>query len=289
LKPAQLFHRAVPEDPDCLVHLDEVSLAFDKRTVLEQISFAVRAGEILTLIGPNGTGKTTLAKIMLGLIKPDRGEVLKRPNLTYGYVPQRIAIDRTLPLTVSGFLNLPRRKSPQEISSCLAEVGAEALFEQPLHALSGGELQRVLLARAIMRDPDLLILDEPLQGVDFGGQLSLFQLIRELRDRRGCGVLLISHDLHLVMAGTDKVVCINRHVCCSGAPEAVSRHPEYLELFGSQAAKGLAVYSHHHDHSHGVSGEIIAPETPRETLKEAGSEGGLSDAPDPGQGGRKSR
>jgi zinc transport system ATP-binding protein len=260
MKTPSLFRHREPEDPDRLVLLSGVSLAYGKRQVLEKITFEVRAGEIVTLIGPNGTGKTSLAKIVLDLVKPDRGQVERRPHLQFGYVPQRIAIDRTLPLSVSGFLNLPRRLPSAEIAAVLDEVGAAGLVEQPLHALSGGELQRVMLARAIMRNPDLLVLDEPLQGVDFGGQLSLFQLIRDLRARRGCGVLLISHDLHLVMAGTDKVVCINRHVCCSGEPEAVSRHPEYLELFGDQAAKGLAVYSHHHDHSHGVSGEIILPD-----------------------------
>lgn len=259
MKAPSLFRHPAPEDPDRLICLSDVSLAYGKRQVLENISFEVRAGEIVTLIGPNGTGKTSLAKIVLDLIKPDGGQVQRRPHLQFGYVPQRLSIDRTLPLSVAGFMNLPRRQEEQSILDALEEVGGENLSEQPLHALSGGELQRVMLARAILRDPDLLVLDEPLQGVDFGGQLSLFELIRDLRAKRGCGVLLISHDLHLVMAGTDRVVCINRHVCCSGEPEAVSRHPEYLELFGDQAATGLAIYSHHHDHSHGVSGEIILP------------------------------
>ena len=158
------------------------------------------------------------------------------------------------------FLNLPKRHSDESVKAALAEVGADYTLGQAVQSLSGGELQRVLLARALLRDPQLLVLDEPLQGVDFSGQLALFQLIADVRDRRGCGVLMVSHDLHIVMAGTEQVVCLNRHVCCSGEPESVTRHPEYLALFGPKAAKGLAVYTHAHDHSHDLAGGVVSDE-----------------------------
>lgn len=257
-----------PERPkDTLIAAEGIALSYGGRPVLQDIDLAVRPGEIVTLIGPNGAGKTMLVRVLLGLIKPDRGTVARRPGLTIGYMPQRFAVDPSLPLTVRDFLNLPRRRAPGRITAVLEEVNAAATRDRAVAALSGGELQRVLLARALIDDPTLLVLDEPLQGVDFTGQLSLFKLIGAVRHRRGCGVLMVSHDLHLVMAATDRVVCLNRHVCCSGAPEAVSQHPEYVALFGSRAARDLAVYVHEHDHRHDLAGEVVpaAGERPRET------------------------
>ena len=252
--------------PGTLVAAEGLEVRFGATRALTQVALTVEEGEVVTLIGPNGAGKSTLVRAVLGLIAPSAGHVWRRPGLRIGYVPQRMTIDPVLPLTVGRFLSLARPDSASqvgahaEIAAALERVAAAALAGQSIHELSGGEFQRVLLARALMRDPELLVLDEPLQGVDFTGQLALFELIGAVRRRRNCGVLLVSHDLHLVMAGTDRVVCLNRHVCCSGAPEAVSRHPEYLALFGPHAARGLAVYTHDHDHDHGLSGEVVTSE-----------------------------
>jgi len=225
--------------------------------ILEHVDIDVAAGEIVTLVGPNGAGKTTLARVLLGLDRPATGTVERATGTVLGYVPQRLGIDQVLPLTVGRFMTLARRTDRRTIEAALREVGAASLADRALHELSGGELQRTLLARALLRQPDLLILDEPVQGVDFNGQFELYELIARIRDERGCGVLLISHDLHLVMAATDRVVCLNRHVCCAGHPEDVSRDPAYVALFGPRAARDLAVYHHEHDHRHDLHGEVV--------------------------------
>lgn len=242
-----------------LVSLSGVAVSLGGRAVLEGVDLEVAAGEIVTLIGPNGAGKSTLLHVVLGLVKPARGLVRVKPGLKTGYIPQRVKVDPVLPLTVRRFLNLPQRHGIAALEAALVRVGADYVMEQPVSALSGGELQRVLLARALLREPELLILDEPLQGVDLSGQTSLFNLIGSLREELGCAIIMVSHDLHIVMAGTDRVVCLNRHVCCSGKPEAISHDPAYLELFGPQAARELALYSHHHDHHHDLAGEEIRP------------------------------
>jgi len=229
------------------------------RRILDGIDIVVAPGEIVTLIGPNGAGKTTLVRVLLGLQKPDAGSLRRRAGLRLGYLPQRLAVDPSLPITVRRFLELTVTRGVA-VEALLDEVGAARAVSQQLSQLSGGELQRVLLARALGRRPELLVLDEPVQGVDFAGQIELFKLIARLRDERGCGILMVSHDLHLVMSATDRVLCLNQHLCCSGAPEAVSRHPEYLRLFGPRAAAELAVYTHHHDHSHGPAGEVVPAE-----------------------------
>jgi zinc transport system ATP-binding protein len=243
-----------------LVALEGIDLALGGRTVLSGIDLAVERGEIVTLIGPNGAGKTSLVRVALGLVAPTRGRVRRSPGLRVGYMPQRLAIDPTLPITVGRFVGLATRgraaKERDTVASALKEVGATVLADAPMHGLSGGELQRVLLARALAREPDLLVLDEPAQGVDVLGQVEVFELIARVRREHGCGVLLVSHDLHLVMAATDTVVCINQHVCCTGHPEAVGRHPAYLALLG-QAGPGLAVYAHAHDHRHDVAGAVV--------------------------------
>jgi len=231
-----------------------------QRRVLDRVSVSVTPGEIVTLIGPNGAGKTTLVRVLLGLQRAEAGRVTRRPGLTVGYVPQRLAVDPSLPLTVARFLALAAPGGRAAVGELLAEVGAGRCAGQQLAELSGGELQRVLLARALARKPDLLVLDEPVQSVDFAGQIELYHLIGEIRRRRGCGILLVSHDLHLVMSATDRVLCMNQHLCCSGAPETVSRHPEYLRLFGPRAAAELAVYTHHHDHAHAPTGEVVPVE-----------------------------
>ena len=244
-----------------LLRLTGIHLRVGQTEILSHVDLAVAPGEIVTLIGPNGAGKTTLVRVALGLLRPDCGAVERRPGLTIGYMPQRFTLDDALPLTARRFLSLSRGVGDDELRRTAGEVGIAHLLEHPFGALSGGEVQRTLLARALLRRPDLLVLDEPVRGVDVNGQLELYDLIARLRRSRGCGVLMVSHDLHLVMAQTDHVVCLNKHVCCAGQPEAVSAHPEYLALFGPLSAERIAVYSHHHDHRHDLHGEVV--EAPR--------------------------
>ena len=246
---------AGPFDPKALIGARGLKIVRAGRTILSDIDLDIHTGEILTLIGPNGAGKTTLVRALLGLERPDEGVVQRRPGLSIGYVPQRFEIDRALPMTVARFLALGDGARTARIASALEEVGASRVMNQQLSELSGGELQRVVLARALLNDPDLLVLDEPVRGVDYVGEAELYALIGRLRDTRGLGVLLISHDLHVVMAQSDRVVCLNRHVCCSGVPETVAQHPEYMRLFGPEEARSFAVYQHHHDHRHDLAGE----------------------------------
>ncbi|NNG04773.1 MAG: zinc ABC transporter ATP-binding protein ZnuC [Inquilinus sp.] len=250
-----------PRPADPLVAASGLAVRLGGRTVLSGIDIAVQGGEVVTLIGPNGAGKSTLVRALLGLVRPSAGRVIRRPGLSVGYLPQDLNIDPTLPMTVLRFLRLWGPTDDERIAALLEEVGFGADPARPIQDLSGGETQRVLLARALLREPDLLALDEPNQGVDLTGQAETFQVIDRLRRRRGCGVLLVSHDLSLVMARTDRVVCLNGHVCCEGHPEAVSRHPEYLSLFGP-AASSMAVYQHHHDHAHDLHGEVVERDTP---------------------------
>jgi len=219
---------------------------------LQDISLSVSKGEIVTIIGPNGAGKTSLLNILLGLRPPTRGQVTLTKGLVVGYMPQRLQLNPQLPLTVWRFLSLVDRCAIS-IDSALAKTDVSELKHASMHDLSGGELQRVLLSRAILRKPDLLVLDEPVQGVDVVGQSQLYQLISQLRDELQCGVLMVSHDLHIVMAATDHVICLNQHVCCHGHPNSVSSHPAYLELFGRTTDANVAIYTHHHNHSHSHS------------------------------------
>jgi zinc transport system ATP-binding protein len=246
-----------------LIEAQRVGLRIGRHELLSNIDLGLQSGEILSLIGPNGAGKTTLLRVLLGVLEPTSGRVVRRPGLTLGYVPQRLQLDPTLPLSVARFLALGRGRRPGD---ALTEVGAGHLEQALMAELSGGEFQRVTLARALAREPDLLLLDEPAQGVDFAGQLELYALIEQVRDRHGCGVLLVSHDLHVVMAATDRVVGLTRHVCCAGRPEAVRRHPEYLALCGARAAAGLAVYSHAHDHHHDLGGAVLADGEPADAI-----------------------
>jgi len=241
-----------------LVRVRGVRVSFAGTRVLDDVDLDLTPGRTITIIGPNGAGKTTLARVILGLQRAHRGKVHRRKGMTVGYVPQRFTVDRTLPMTVARFLGVPKSYPRHTIGAALSEAGVGYTRDKPVQNLSGGEFQRVMLARALLRRPDLLVLDEPLQGVDLGGQLDLFALIRRLRAQHGFAVLMISHDLHLVMRGTDEVVCLNHHVCCRGQPESVSQHPEYRHLFGEAAARAAAVYAHAHDHAHTPGGAVVA-------------------------------
>ncbi|GKW11594.1 MULTISPECIES: zinc ABC transporter ATP-binding protein ZnuC [Pectobacterium] len=240
-----------------LVSLNNISVTFGSRKVLSDISLTLQEGRILTLLGPNGAGKSTLVRVVLGLLSPTSGSLVRDPALRIGYVPQKLHLDTTLPLTVSRFMQLRPGVKKQDILPALKRVQAAHLLEQPMQKLSGGETQRVLLARALLNQPQLLVLDEPTQGVDVNGQLALYDLINQLRQEFHCGVLMVSHDLHLVMAKTDEVLCLNQHVCCSGTPEVVSLHPEFLAMFGHRGTEQLAIYRHHHNHRHDLQGRII--------------------------------
>ncbi len=245
-----------PIGSDPLVRLRDVGVRRSGRWLTRHVDLDVRPGEIVTLIGPNGSGKTTTAKVAAGILTADEGRIEGRRGMRIGYVPQRIQIDWTLPMTVRRLMTLTGRYGRGEVDAALEAVGVADLADAEVQSLSGGEFQRALLARAMVRRPDLLILDEPVQGVDFTGEVTLYALIKRIRDETGCGILLISHDLHVVMAETDTVVCLNGHVCCRGTPQSVAENPEYQRLFGGRAAGALAVYRHQHDHTHLPDGRI---------------------------------
>ena len=238
-----------------LVKLNEVGIKQNDKWLVKGVSLKVEKGKIVTLIGPNGSGKSTTAKIALGIYKKIEGQVEKYTN-NVGYVPQKISIDWTLPLRVNDFMLLTENLKDEAVNEALSLTGVIHLKNKNLGNLSGGEFQRVLLARAISRKPDLLVLDEPVQGVDYTGEIALYELIKRISDTLNCGILLISHDLHTVMTATDHVVCLNGHVCCSGSPMDVAKNNEYKTLFGEQASQILSVYEHKHDHVHSDKGEI---------------------------------
>ncbi|MGY2796074.1 zinc transport system ATP-binding protein [Ewingella americana] len=248
-------------DMPTLTTLNKISVAFGNRRVLSDISLTLQPGKILTLLGPNGAGKSTLVRVVLGLVPPTSGTLTREPGLRIGYVPQKLHLDATMPLTVSRFMRLKPGVKRGDILPALKRVQAAHLLDQSMQKLSGGENQRVLLARALMNNPQLLVLDEPTQGVDVNGQLALYNLIDNLRCELGCAVLMVSHDLHLVMAKTDEVLCLNQHICCSGSPEVVSTHPEFIAMFGNRGAEQLAIYRHHHNHRHDLKGKVILRKT----------------------------
>ena len=238
-----------------LVKLNNAGFKQNGKWLVEGVTLAVEKGKIVTLIGPNGSGKSTTAKIALGIYKNIEGSVEKYTNKV-GYVPQKISIDWTLPIRVRDFMLLTENIKEEKIDEALSLTGVIHLKNKSLGNLSGGEFQRVLIARAISKKPDLLVLDEPVQGVDFTGEIALYKLIKKITDELNCGILLISHDLHTVMSATDHVVCLNGHVCCSGSPIDVAKNNEYKALFGEQASQILSRYEHRHDHVHTSKGEI---------------------------------
>jgi zinc transport system ATP-binding protein len=238
-----------------LVKFENAGLQRAGRWLVRGVDLSVQQGEIVTLIGPNGSGKSSTAKMALGVLKADEGRVSTSPGLKTGYVPQKVNIDWTLPLLVEDLLCLTQRLSKGEMIAALNSTGTAHLLRQEVRHLSGGEFQRVMLARAVARKPAFLVLDEPAQGVDFAGESVLYDLILKTRDKLGCGILLISHDLHMVMAATDRVVCLNGHVCCQGTPERVANSLEFKQLFGARAG-GLSYYQHRHDHIHLADGRV---------------------------------
>ena len=240
---------------DSLVKLDNVGVFKNNKWLVQGVSFEISKGQILTLIGPNGSGKTTTAKVVLGIHKNIEGQAqVTAKNISY--VPQKITIDWTLPVRVKDFMIITQNLREEDIEKALKLTESNHLINKSLRDLSGGEFQRVLLARAISRKPDLLVLDEPVQGVDFTGEIALYQLIKKISSTLQCGILLISHDLHVVMSATDYVVCLNGHVCCSGTPKNIVKNKKYQELFGEHVSQTLSFYEHKHDHAHTADGDI---------------------------------
>jgi len=235
-----------------LITLDKVNKTFAERPILQNISMQLMQGEITTLIGPNGAGKSTLVRLILGLIRPDSGSITPAADLKVGYMPQKISIDPSLPISTGRFLQLANT-SHKACHEALEMVGISHLAVSPIQTLSGGELQRALLARAILRKPNFLVLDEPVQGVDVTGQNALYEMIGELSKSLNCGILMVSHDLHLVMSATDQVICLNQHICCQGHPEQVTQDQAYIDIFGQTTA----IYAHQHDHQHSIHGEVL--------------------------------
>ena len=238
-----------------LLKVENVGFSINDKSLVKGVSFEVKQSEIVTLIGPNGSGKSTTAKIALGIYKNIDGKV-KTYTDKIGYVPQKISIDWTLPIRVLDFMSLTENLTQDQINNALNLTGVEHLKDKSLSNLSGGEFQRVLIARAISKQPELLVLDEPVQGVDFKGEIALYELIKKIAEKMKCGILLISHDLHVVMSATDFVICLNGHVCCSGTPQKVIKDNKYKELFGDRASNILSLYEHKHDHTHSQDGSI---------------------------------
>lgn len=244
-----------------LVTLTNAGVQRDGKWLVRGVDMKIERGEIVTLIGPNGSGKSTTTKMAIGILRADEGTATRNHDLSISYVPQKLVIDWTMPLSVQRFMSLTNPLSKVQISQALEATGVAHLKEKQVRTLSGGEMQRVLLARAIARKPDLLVLDEPVQGVDFNGEIALYDLIKDIRDQLNCGILLVSHDLHVVMAATDQVICLNGHVCCAGTPSKVSQSAEYNSLFGARIASlesepTLAIYEHNHDHTHLPDGTV---------------------------------
>jgi len=239
-----------------LITLHNAGISRSGKWLVRGVTFSIGFGEIVTLIGPNGSGKSTTAKMALGVFKPDEGKAYRRKDLRISYVPQKLVVDWTLPINVKRFLSLTNSVSEEEIDKALTSTEILHLINSEIRTLSGGEFQRLLLARALIKLPQLLVRDEPVQGVDFNGEIALYQLIEKIRRELGCGILLISHDLHVVMSKTDRVICLNGHVCCSGTPATVTSNPEFRALFGERVAGELGFYEHKHDHEHLPDGSI---------------------------------
>ena len=239
-----------------LIKLNNCGVKRNNKWLVRGVSLNVNKGQIVTLIGPNGSGKSTTAKMALGILKPDEGSNTISQNIKISYVPQKITIDWSLPLRVIDFMNITEKFAKNEIEEALSMTGIKKLIFRDVKNLSGGEFQRLLMARAIAKNPDFLVLDEPVQGVDYPGEIALYKVIQEIVKNLNCGILLISHNLHVVMSQTDHVICLNGHVCCSGAPKSIVKEPEYIKLFGDNMDPTLALYQHEHDHQHLPDGSV---------------------------------
>ena len=238
-----------------LVKLENAGVQRMSKWLVKEISFEISQGQIVTLIGPNGSGKTTTAKMILNIMNADEGQITRNTD-KMAYVPQKINIDWTMPLRVIDFMKITNNLNDNQVIESLTTTGVDKHLYNQIHNLSGGEFQRVLIARAIAKKPDLLVLDEPVQGVDYNGEIALYNLIKKISVNLNCGILLISHDMHFVMSTTDHVVCLNGHICCSGTPSSVVKNPEYIKLFGEHNSETLSYYQHHHDHSHDNDGSV---------------------------------
>ncbi len=233
-----------------LIEATNLNIRYGKKTVLKNVTLSLTKGEIVTIVGPNGSGKTTLFKAIIGAVPIFKGKIKIESNLKIGYVPQHISIDRSLPMTVDRFLSLPNKKNNESFKKAVHVAGIENLSNHQLHSLSGGQMQRVLLAKAIITKPEVLLLDEATRGLDQPGAAWFYQKIKQIREETGCAILMISHDLHVVMGASDRVICLNGHICCQGTPEKVALSPEYETLFGSNDTGTFALYKHVHDHDH---------------------------------------
>lgn len=240
-----------------LFSADDISISFNGKQILKNVSLKLDKEEIVTIIGPNGSGKTTFIRTILGLEKSYQGTVSKKDDITIGYIPQKMVVDKVMPLTVRRFLRINARgkrlRNVNAVESMAEDLGIIHLMKQQIHDVSGGEMQRIMLARALLLEPDLLVMDEPTQGLDVLGISEFYKLIENIKKKYKCGILMVSHDLHLVMATTDRVVCMNHHICCQGHPDEVSKNPEYLSLF-NKGGNNIAIYTHHHDHKHDLDG-----------------------------------
>ena len=243
-----------------LVTLRNATIRHSGTPALDNIAFHIDKGEIVTILGPNGSGKSTLLRAIIGALPLSDGTLERAEGLRIGYVPQKLHIDPTLPLTVKRFLNLPVRISDSAAKAALTDAGVPGLINRQMTGLSGGQMQRVLLARALLAKPDLLILDEATQGLDQPGSAAFYQKIETVRTELGCAILMVSHELHVVMAASDRVICLNGHICCEGEPAQVASAPEYQALFGTGTHGTLALYRHEHDHSHDCAHDHAEPE-----------------------------
>lgn len=233
-----------------LISLNSVTLGYDGKIVLRDIDLTVKRGEIITIVGPNGSGKTSMMRALIGALVPTTGSIVRSRALRLGYVPQKLNIDHSFPITLRRFLSVPKRINPEQVTEAASLVGMGDFLDQQIATLSGGQFQRALLARAIIDAPDLLLLDEPTQGLDQNGSARFYQLIADLKEKLDCAIVLVSHDLHVVMSASDRVICLNGHICCEGTPSVVLSAPEYRALFGSGTQGALAIYQHQHDHVH---------------------------------------
>ena len=239
-----------------LIQLNNCGILRNQKWLVRGVSLKVERGQIVTLIGPNGSGKSTTAKMALGILRPDEGSNIVLNNLKISYVPQKLSIDWSLPLRVIDFMNLIEKHSQETLMDTLTLAGIKHLLHEDVRNLSGGEFQRLLMARAIAKEPEFLVLDEPVQGVDYAGEIALYQIIQDIRKTLHCGILLISHNLHVVMSQTNHVICLNGHICCSGEPQSIVKDPEYIKLFGENMDPTLAFYQHQHDHHHDPAGSV---------------------------------